>query len=58
MENKEIEDKMTNLYLDGYGPNVVPGVDPQLGDGRDCVDVLNLEVDRVVVVVVLVVKDH
>jgi hypothetical protein len=33
MENKELKGKMTNLYLDEYGPDVVPGVDPQLGDG-------------------------
>jgi hypothetical protein len=30
MENKELEDKMANLYLDGYGPDgplvAVPGV--------------------------------
>jgi hypothetical protein len=38
MENKELKGKMTNLYLDEYGPDVVPGVDPQLGDGRDCAD--------------------
>jgi hypothetical protein len=38
MENKELKDKMANLYLDGYGADIVPGVDvdPQPGDGADC----------------------
>jgi hypothetical protein len=37
MENMELEDKMANLYLDGYGLDVVPSVDvdPQPGDGAD-----------------------
>jgi hypothetical protein len=35
MENTELADKMANLYLDGYGPDVVPGANPQPGDGPD-----------------------
>jgi hypothetical protein len=33
IENKELEDKMANLYLYGYGPDVVPSVDPQPREG-------------------------
>jgi hypothetical protein len=35
MENKELEEKMANLYLDGYGPDgpPAPGVGTGIKDG-------------------------
>jgi hypothetical protein len=35
MENKELEEKMVNLYLDGYGPDgpPAPGVRASAEDG-------------------------
>jgi hypothetical protein len=33
MENKELEEKMTNLYLDGYGPDRPPA--PRVGAGAE-----------------------
>jgi hypothetical protein len=33
MENKELEEKMANLYLDGYGPDGPPAPGDGAGDG-------------------------